>query len=183
MRFSWMGILAILVSSSAFGLDIPVARDASLIQNSLCCGPGAADRNFGAAATVDAGRYHHTARALFGFPLDQVADQQSVILVLPGTTVGSFGGTDFSVSLVQGEWDEQTVTFNSAPASEALASAASWVGGQLRFDVTAAVHAAVCEGRDSISFIVDAMGSTNLFVPSRENASGLQPAFLELNAQ
>ncbi|WP_141733299.1 DNRLRE domain-containing protein [Oligoflexus tunisiensis] len=180
MRLSWTAAaLTLALASTSGAWERPVAKDASLISQSLCCGSGVADQNFGFQATVDAGRYHHQARALLGFDLSGITANDRVWLVLPGQTVGA-GLPDFTLSLVQGDWNEATVTYNTAPDSEPLSLPASWVDNHLRFDVTDQVHAALQSQLVQLSFIVDAQGSTNLFIPSRENASGLRPAWLDV---
>jgi hypothetical protein len=157
-------------------VSVAVAKDASLILSSYCCG-FAADQNFGGSTTVDAGTYHHTSRALFGFTLPALPEGavvESASLVLPpATLVVPAPGvlTSVALSLVNEDalWSEDTVTWNTAPASTSIGAFSIDAASGARLDVTDAVRAAL--GGDEVSFFIDST-QQNLFFPSKEGTLG-----------
>ncbi len=174
--------LALAGFSEAAILRIGVSRDASLIQQSLCCA-NPADTNFGAAATVDAGSYHNTARALFGFDLPK-ANQAwlKATLVLPASQLVGNSSAPFALSYTLADWDETKVTWNNGPDVLPLSTAEIIAETATSIDVTDAVNAAVLAGAETISFALDAQGQSNLFVPSKEAAGEMGAAALEIKA-
>jgi hypothetical protein len=153
-------------------LRFPVVKDASLIERSLCCGD-ASDKNFGTAPTVDAGAYHHRARALFGYSTDAVARERiaKVELVLPPAQI--VGGAQTEVRLLvvtrTATWDEGTVTHSDAPSATEVGVFRIEALSEARLDVTSAFADGVPAGE--VSFIVEATRA-NVFFPSREEDPG-----------
>lgn len=166
--------------------EFPVTKDASLIASSYGTGPSA-DRNFGADDTVDVAGYHHDSRGLFGYDIARL--QGSVVtkaeLVIPHMTApgGSFGR--FALSKVDDStsWQEDTVTWLTAPSATFVDFFDVDTTTENRIDITMLVADAVAAGETEISFLLDDV-QNNLFIDSKENPSGLATyLYIEYSAE
>lgn len=153
----------------------PVTKDASLILSSYCCG-FVPDRNFGGNSTVDAGTYHHTSKAAFGFSLSGIPSGKVIaeaLLVFPGlsSTGGSSGSVDINKIDNSASWQEAAVTWNTAPGYTYYNTFNLPSGGAASINVTDLVSAAVASGEEEISIMMTPR-MNNYFVDSKENSSG-----------
>lgn len=162
---------------------ISVEKDASVIRQSLCCS-NAADKNFGASYTVDAGQYHHNSQALFAFDLSQIpsaASIRSADLVFGNVRIVGSEPATFSLGSTYEDWDEESVTWNKHPKSEAFRDI-NLSSGSNAIDVAAAIVSALESGQSRLTFTVDAKGSANAFISSKEDPQN-PASFLRLNVE
>ena len=131
---SFSGVL----TAHAAEVKIPLSQHASLIRESLCRS-NPADTYFGSAATVDAGRYHHASRALFGFTLP-LFDSSTVItmaeLVLPAAQVVGSSPATLTLGYSTAAWDEDIVSWNNCPALTVIADYTLAAGVVNKLDIT-----------------------------------------------
>jgi len=149
---------------------IPVAKDTSLIRESVCCA-NPANTNFGDSPTVDAGQYHHNSRALFGFTLplfDSNTVVQKAELVLPVPAISGNIPASLRFGFTTGAWNEREVTWNNQPAITPISNAFFAADVSTRLDVTAAVKTIQSNGGRDLSVALDAAGQSNVFFKSKE---------------
>ncbi len=163
----------------------PVTKDATLIQNSYCCG-WVPDRNFGSNSTVDAGSYHHTCKGAFGFSLSDIPSNKVVteaFLVFPH--LSSAGGGNGSVVINKinnsSSWQESTVTWNNAPAYTFYNTFSLPSEGSASINITELVSGAVLANEKEISIMMTP-NTDNFFVDSKENPSG-KAAYIQIKTR
>jgi hypothetical protein len=179
-----LGMTSILsLNANARELKVPVSKDASLIRESLCCA-NPSSSNFGSSATVDAGRYHHASRAMFGFTLPLLSSQERLKkaeLVFPSVRIVGSSPSEMILSYTTTTWEESDISWNTRPILTEIGSfGIAAVDNSL--DVTGVVLDTLNAGGSSLSFAADASGSSNFFFPSREAASS-QEAYLLMTTE
>ena len=173
LGFALSGTLVTLAGSAslfAAEIKVPVAKDTSLIRESVCCINPAAT-NFGASPTVDAGQYHHNSRALFGFTLPSF-DSNTVIqkaeLVLPIPAIAGNIPASLRFGFTASAWNEEEVTWNNQPSITPISNAFFTADISTKLDITAAVKTIQSQGGREISVALDAVGQSNVFFKSKE---------------
>jgi len=157
--------------------DAPVTADAAVIYASLGVGP-AADKNFGAAPSVDIGEYHLTSDGLFAYALASVPAGATVTraeLIIPAPIEPGGPTVTLRLDRIVSAWSESTVTWNTRPAYQLLREVSVAAGVENRLDVTAAVADAIAAGAPDLGLALQPSpggGVDNIFIDSKERAGG-----------
>lgn len=173
-----VGIIALLSAASAYGQQLPLKGDAQI--NSA-----APATRYGASATLNVSKKNS---ALMEFNLSDVLPSGTTaaqvlrarLIVFPGEV--STGGT-VNLYEVTSSWNESSVTYATRPriASTPVTSNAITAANSFHdFAVTGLVQSWVRTPASNFGIELQASGSTNITLDSKENAATSHPAILEI---